>query len=134
MSERTRDGRSDPVTAENFVVSCRRILTGKLGSPYSDSLFIVRGSRSLQLGQYRDAGISYTIALYVDDHRLRRGHAEEHKATSEITRSGAKSRGSEGHGSVINDDGARFSIHCGRNIYRHVYISERRPLAAGTAA
>jgi oligopeptide transport system substrate-binding protein len=44
----------DPVTAQDFVFSYKRILTATLGAPYIDALFILKGARDYAEGKVTD--------------------------------------------------------------------------------
>src|SRR6516225_10860712 len=59
----------DPVTAQDFVFSYKRILTASLGAPYSDALFIIKGAEDYYHGKVKD--FSQVGVKALDDHTLR---------------------------------------------------------------
>jgi oligopeptide transport system substrate-binding protein len=44
----------DPVTADDFVFSAKRELTGSLGAPFSDSSFVIKGAKEYLSGEIQD--------------------------------------------------------------------------------
>ena len=60
---------TDPVTAQDFVDSWRRILTPSLGAAYASSLFVLQGAEAFNKGLTRD--FSQVGAVAVDPHTLR---------------------------------------------------------------
>src|SRR6202051_3159124 len=59
----------DPVTAQDFVFSYKRMLTASFGAQYSDNLFILKGAEDYYNGKTTDFGQVGVKAL--DDHSLR---------------------------------------------------------------
>jgi oligopeptide transport system substrate-binding protein len=58
----------DPVTAQDFIFSYKRILTATLGAPYIDSLFILRGAQEYAEGKVTD--FSQVGVKALDDRNL----------------------------------------------------------------
>jgi oligopeptide transport system substrate-binding protein len=54
IRENAKWSNGDPVTAHDFVASYQRILTASLGSPYVDSLFILKGAKDYYAGKLKD--------------------------------------------------------------------------------
>jgi oligopeptide transport system substrate-binding protein len=44
----------DPVAADDFVFSVERVLTASLGSPFSDSFFVIKGAKEYLNGEIKD--------------------------------------------------------------------------------
>jgi hypothetical protein len=44
----------DPLTADDFVFSIKRVLTGSLGAPLADYVFVIRGAREYLSGEIHD--------------------------------------------------------------------------------
>jgi oligopeptide transport system substrate-binding protein len=59
----------DPVTAEDFVFSIRRVLTPSLGAPFSEYFFVIKGARAYLTGKTTDFDQVGVKAL--DPHTLR---------------------------------------------------------------
>jgi len=59
----------DPVTAQDFVFSYKRILTPPLGAPYIDRLFVMKGAKDYFKGKIKDFNRVGVKAL--NDHALR---------------------------------------------------------------
>ena len=69
IRENAKWSNGDPVTAEDFVFSYKRILTSSLGAPYSDALFIIKGAEDYYHGKVKD--FSQVGVKALDDHTLR---------------------------------------------------------------
>jgi oligopeptide transport system substrate-binding protein len=59
----------DPVTAQDFVFSYRRMLTASFGAQYAENLFILKGAQDYYKGKTRDFDDVGVKAM--DDHNLR---------------------------------------------------------------
>ncbi|MBV9492224.1 MAG: peptide ABC transporter substrate-binding protein, partial [Verrucomicrobia bacterium] len=69
LGEDRRWSNGDPVTAQDFVFSYRRMLTPSFGAPYADMLFILKGGEDYYRGttkNFDDVG-----AKALDEHHLR---------------------------------------------------------------
>ncbi|MGA8655755.1 MAG: peptide ABC transporter substrate-binding protein [Chthoniobacterales bacterium] len=69
IRENAKWSNGDPVTAQDFVFSYKRILTASLGAPYSDALFIIKGAEDYYHGKTKDFDQVGVKAL--NDHTLR---------------------------------------------------------------
>lgn len=59
----------DPVTADDFVFSVKRVLNASLGSPFSDYFFVIKGAREYLNGEIND--FDQVGAKALDLHTLR---------------------------------------------------------------
>jgi oligopeptide transport system substrate-binding protein len=56
LRDNARWSNGDPVTAQDFIFSYRRMLTATLGAPYIDALYILKGARDYAEGRTTDFG------------------------------------------------------------------------------
>src|ERR1700730_5734474 len=56
LRDDARWSNGDPVTAQDFIFSYRRMLTATLGAPYIDALYILKGAREYAEGRTDDFG------------------------------------------------------------------------------
>ena len=56
LRDDARWSNGDPVTAQDFIFSYRRMLTATLGAPYIDALYILKGAREYAEGRTADFG------------------------------------------------------------------------------
>jgi oligopeptide transport system substrate-binding protein len=68
LRDNARWSNGDPVTAQDFIFSYRRMLTATLGAPYIDALCILKGARDYAAGRTTDFGQVGVKAL--DDRNL----------------------------------------------------------------
>lgn len=69
IRENAKWSNGDAVTAHDFVASYRRILTASLGSPYVDSLFILKGAKDYYARKLTDFD---QVGVHADDDRTLR--------------------------------------------------------------
>jgi len=69
IGEDRRWSNGDPVTAQDFVFSYRRMLTASFGAQYAENLFILKGAEDYYNGKIRDFDDVGVKAM--DDHDLR---------------------------------------------------------------
>jgi oligopeptide transport system substrate-binding protein len=69
IGENRKWSNGDPVTAQDFVFSCKRMLTASFGAQYSENLFILKGAEEYYRGKITDFEKVGVKAL--DDHTLR---------------------------------------------------------------
>jgi oligopeptide transport system substrate-binding protein len=69
IGENRKWSNGDPVTAQDFVFSCKRMLTASFGAQYSENLFILKGAEDYYRGKITDFEKVGVKAL--DDHTLR---------------------------------------------------------------
>lgn len=69
IRENAKWSNGDPVTAHDFVASYQRILAARLGSPYVDSLFIMKGAKDYYAGKLKDFD---EVGVHADDDRTLR--------------------------------------------------------------
>jgi oligopeptide transport system substrate-binding protein len=69
IGENRKWSNGDPVTAEDFVFSYKRMLTASFGAQYAENLFILKGSEDYYQGKthdFKDVGVKA-----IDEHTLR---------------------------------------------------------------
>src|SRR5215468_5777758 len=69
IGENRKWSNGDPVTAQDFVFSYRRMLTASFGAQYAENLFILKGAEDYYNGKIRDFDDVGVKAM--DDHDLR---------------------------------------------------------------